>query len=136
MKANELMVGDYVGFLPTWKNEDGTIQREGNPNNPIICKVEMLGSSGAQLDNGEDYFDADDIELYPIPITPEILEKNGFINGEFYAESHIEDWQILSDCSHLAARHSSGWCLDIQCEYVHELQHAFRLFKLEKDIVL
>lgn len=78
LHAKDLTVGDYVGYLPTWKNEDGTIQRDGNPNNPIICKVEMLGGSSAQLDNGEDNFDVDDIELYSIPLTPEILKKNGF----------------------------------------------------------
>lgn len=146
MKANELMIGDYVGYLPTWENEDGTIQRDGNPNNPIICKVEMLGSSVAQLDNGEDNFDADDIELYPIPLTPEILKKNGF--------GYIENDGMELTHFYLGNRHSCRLGLHIGTnnkgdywvntnyndiyglKYVHELQHAFRLFKLEKDIVL
>ena len=75
-------------------------------------------------------------KIQPIPLTAEILEKNGFINGEFYVSSHIEDWQIMSDGSHLAARSERGWCIDIPCRYVHELQHALRLCQIEKEIEL
>lgn len=125
MKANELMIGDWVQVTDDCTGES------------IPCKITRIWANEyVALDGDIDATDFPTYLLAPILITPEILKENGFINGEFYAESLIEDWQILSDCSHLAARHSSGWCLDIQCEYVHELQHAFRLFKLEKDIVL
>lgn len=129
MKANELMIGDYVTFADC--------QNDKYPDIIKIWQINEAGESFASIDGSKalDEIAIDD-EIVGIPITPEILKKNGFINGEFYAESLIEDWQILSDCSHLAARHSSGWCLDIQCEYVHELQHALRLCGIEKEIVL
>lgn len=129
MKANELMLGDYVTFADCQKDKYPSIVK--------IWQINEAGEAFVSIDGDEalEEIDIDD-EIVGIPITPEILKENGFINGEFYAESLIEDWQILSDCSHLAARHSSGWCLDIQCEYVHELQHAFRLFKLGKEIEL
>ena len=79
MKANELMIGDWVGYLPTWKNEDGSIDRDGDPNDPIPFKVEMVCWDCVDLDDREGgSFDADDICLYPLPLTREILLKNGF----------------------------------------------------------
>lgn len=151
MKANELMVGDWVGYLPTWENEDGSIGREGNPNNPIICKVEMPGSSGAQLYNGEDNFDADDIELYPIPLTPEILEKNGFEKREvrILAGSKTH-YCIVDDYFELAINEYTDSIWEVEYTnieahfplirnlvcYVHELQHALRLCEIDKEIEL
>lgn len=75
-------------------------------------------------------------KLQPIPLTPEILEKNGFKNSEFFGELHYKDWQIISDCYYLAARCGDGWHIDIPCKFAHELQHALRLSGIEKEIVL
>lgn len=118
MKSNELMIGDWVY---------DTILK-GN------TRVEIISLVGIKGDFHENIYNENTFE--PIPLTPEILKRNGFINGEFYAESHIEDWQIMSDCIHLAARSERGWCIDIPCRYVHELQHALRLCGIEKEIEL
>lgn len=87
--------------------------------------------------------------IKPIPLTPEILEKNGFVksvnirdappydNNIYY--SIIQDgntifwgwWQ--PDNVLLIATYSTGF---ITLNNVHELQHALRLCGIEKEIIL
>ncbi len=77
--------------------------------------------------------------LRTIPITAEILEKNGFShNGKrwytpelFTLEQWRDNWSIIIDCS----------CGNYVCEvctikYVHQLQHALRLAGVDKEINL
>ena len=77
--------------------------------------------------------------IKPIPLTPEILEKNGFShNGQkwytpelFTLERWSKGWTIVIACS----------CGDYVCEvctikYVHQLQHALRLAGVGKEVVL
>ena len=97
MNAKDLMIGDWV--------YDTILQG--------YTIVKVLTARGIKGDIHDNIWDED--SFAPIPLTAEILEKNGFINGEFYASSHIEDWQIMSDGSHLAARSERGWCIDIPC---------------------
>ena len=77
--------------------------------------------------------------IFPIPLTPEILEKNGFShNGNkwytpelFTLERWSKGWSIVIACT----------CGDYVCEvctikYVHQLQHALRLAGVDKEINL
>lgn len=75
--------------------------------------------------------------IHPIPLTPEILKKNGFKYrhswGEWvhYNPSPLIDFTLLTG--------EEGFYLDLpnaKIEYVHELQHALRLCNIEKEIVL
>lgn len=87
--------------------------------------------------------------IKPIPITPEILEKNGF-KGEMYAfldispnlyleyyyhEHRLREWWTGIDewNNHAEVKEIVFEC---QCHYIHELQHALRLCGIEKEIVL
>ena len=74
----------------------------------------------------------------PIPLTPEILEKNGFKDAQFYSELLWNDaFQIISDCSTLSIRcKNSDLSLNIPCDEVHELQHALKLCGIDKTIEL
>lgn len=126
MKAKELMIGDWV------RNDLGEYQT-----------VVELRESGAMLAYNDIYpYDA----IEPIPITPEILEKNlgvverssdGYnlvINRELILAFHLEatlDFWIAqpSDWPHLT------YSLPLP-RYVHELQHALRLCRIDKEIVL
>lgn len=87
--------------------------------------------------------------IKPIPITPEILEKNGF-KGDGYAIL-ILDEQTYLDYYYYEHRLQKHWCgvdewenhskvnditFKCNCYYVHELQHALRLCGIEKEIVL
>ena len=76
-------------------------------------------------------------EWQPIPLTVEILEKNGFedtIGDAFWISTSCnllwKDGKLQNFCR----EEDDEVC--IPCEYVHELQHALRLCKVDKEIVL
>lgn len=113
MKSNELMPGDWVYY--------------GKMVVPIL-----------QLSINREY-----PSIKPIPITPEILEKNGFEKQGF------PGWQIYTDKYMIIWRNDYPNVLDIrsfssECgsfhrqhiDYVHELQHALRLCNIVKEIMV
>ena len=82
-----------------------------------------------------------DIQVKPIPLTPEILEKNGFVlHGKTYilkwrgADIH---WRKTDGYASITAPKNlklEGWCSISNgyfC-YVHILQHALRLCGLDE----
>lgn len=146
MEAKELMIGDWV-------------LHEGEP-----YQIRQLGIYGVDRD-GEDYpavcvgkpkgigLIVERNEIEPIPITPEILEKNGFkvkepesnfkyvttgrkytIEFLFFGEA-IHGVSTVMDCEVVF---SGGLDRIHKCnvKYVHELQHALKLCGIEKEIEL
>lgn len=123
MKASELMLGDWV--LDTRTKKPLRV-------NPFMAEMEVP-------------------EWEPIPLTPEILEKNGFklneavedyyciydgidervslCNDKEYMNS-VNEWEVHID--------SEDYSTIANCEltYVHELQHLLRLCKIYKEIVV
>lgn len=90
--------------------------------------------------NSEDYMHAPFID--PIPITPEILEVNGFVKNGEYNEWNIGTWQTPSLLGVSLERpaitikwNGSSIFID-QAKYVHQLQHALRLAGVDKEIVM
>ena len=75
MKANELMIGDFV-------------TRQNYENKAVICKIIGLSknSISVEFDNGSRSMGASEDSINPINLTPEILEKNGFIIKEKWAQ--------------------------------------------------
>ena len=140
MKANELMIGDRVCY---------------NVPNKYYTKVEEIRGTS----DGEEYYirchrDSKDTYLeqlkhedfsvdilHPIPLTPEILEKNGFV-GELcsnWIDYVSEEYKLRIICK----PNDEGWTiyanhfgLDKKDVFVHELQHALRLCGIEKEIIL
>jgi hypothetical protein len=87
-------------------------------------------------------------ELKPIQLTKEILEKNGFTDcesdfGNVY-HYYIGEKNFISDSSlHIGTEYHTYYWLNYKktfdiygIRYVHELQHAFRICKIEKEIKL
>lgn len=93
--------------------------------------------------------------LQPIPLTPEILEMNGFEN-DFYEEESVADYHTIR-LEGYSLKHNIGeidgylitWCnggvnvttdwngcVQKDISFVHELQHALRLCGIEKEIQL
>ena len=81
--------------------------------------------------------------IKPIPLTAEILEKNGFIKQAY------DGWLISVDNGRGQIEYRKDYFngllridynkkpfskLMIKVKYVHELQHALRLCNIEKDI--
>ena len=129
MKANELIIGDWVKYGNRFAIVKGI--------DTNLCHI-MVSCNGNDELIWETY---DNIE--PIPITHEILEKN-----EFYAQANIgyiiDDYdgvQIIYDSWNHNLRIIKNYkvCLDIETFddiAVHELQHALKLCKIKKEIVL
>ena len=80
-------------------------------------------------------------ELEPIPLTSEILEKNGFVewSDKCYRWEYAEGIYINADFTEEEPwAHISNRCYSATpvCRYVHEFQHAMRLCGIDKKIVL
>lgn len=128
MKATELQIGDWV--KP--KNVDTSF------------RVGLIGADSVwnDTDTHEWYYD----ELEPIPLTAEILEKNGFriiFEGELHTTyfQDIEGFhvEIKIDCINyikLSMLNGLGYNITIECKFVHQLQHALRLCGISKEIEL
>ena len=132
MKSEDLMIGDWVLYGEK--------------------PVRIL-----QLSEGKDYQ-----EIHPIPLTPEILEKNGFriakadrmcpADRYFWGVEGTRDGAIVEITFynpdvhgvkvltkiHTQSSHESGINSVHSCdiESVHELQRALRLCKIDKTIEL
>ena len=75
----------------------------------------------------------------PIPLTPEILERNGFTRyGQVYA--NLQQWVLkIGDKRKSIVQdvRTGEWnSNDVWFRYVHELQHALKLCGIEKEIIL
>ena len=129
MKANELMTGDWVKL----KKDH--------------CKFLQLTAIDETY-NSINYFDGDAegeltlqlTAIEPIPLTPEILEKNGFTEDS-YSQFSLQ----IHDGSIRFFKHRYGlYCTILRpyqkydgvCNYVHHFQQALRLCGIEKEIVL
>lgn len=112
MKANELMIGDWVSIGENY------------------IRV-------TSLKEGEEY-----LEAKPIPITEEILEKNGFIgNGSRFTYKDIQFMFtrrgfVFQTSKELSIASGDGSHINRLPRYVHILQHALRLCGLDMEIVL
>lgn len=128
IKISSLSVGDWVLFA-------GLPRRVA-----IISSTCVLPHKGV-FDIAT--FSIDDIS--PIPITPEILEKNGFV-GEIDGDNPVRTEFVFkpvnivgfADCDfyHCRIWHPKGYgrILFPKIHYVHELQHILRLAGVEKEI--
>lgn len=134
MEAKDLMIGDWV--LAYGKKTQ--IVWVGN-----IHKMAVRGFPYEFMDG----------EIEPIPLTPEILEKNGFVANKHvypypYYEYENEKGKLKIGFAFPQGNKTSykePWvCIDseyvyvehLPCIYVHQLQHALRLCKIEKEIIL
>lgn len=153
MKARDLMLGDWVygidgkgGKHPCRINTIDIYPQNRTP------RVVTSGGYGYQQEN-----------LEPIPLTPEILEKNGFgiektcscatvywwgekVDGKIYCNRTVEisfyptpinGVDILTRIE-TSSRWGDGVDKIHSCDinYVHDLQHALRLCGIDKQIEL
>lgn len=131
MKANDLtikdlMIGDWVYNTHNRQNE----------------RVQEIGSGLVMLDYN-DLYEYDEIE--PVPITPEILEKNGFekIEAKYYRyfleeKDYYESVSVYFDEeANVQVRVLDGSEFKGRIKYIHELQQAMRLCGIKgKEIEL
>ena len=145
--ANELMIGDYVLY-------------QGNPNRvyrnlPDTVPFADAGRMKEDLvhivwNDVHDQVNVNNID--PIPLTAEILEKNGFEIVSARDDNAGTMEKYFYPRIGYVYRFSNGeWEVELigygrgfsgaakyrgVIKYVHELQHVFRILKLEKEIEL
>lgn len=130
MKASELMIGDWVLTLESTHKEKVYAQ--------IWAIEEGQTSILVKKDNCNWFVDIEWIE--PIPLTPEILEKNGFSKSRLMGEQRHFTYYLAPSVS-LLAIYDADFSLKIgDCaryiKYVHKLQHALSLCGIEKEITI
>lgn len=129
MKANELMIDDWVSLF------------QGNPDGSS-CNVQVsyIGEYGEVGVKGcEEYTSANCNLLFPIPITAQILKKNGFekVNGEYQDVFYCCDGlDLLIDDRIEPYGYTLYGVLELHIKYLHQLQHALRLAGIDKEIEL
>lgn len=137
--TSELMLGDWVSLDEEEKLYD---------------KVWALSPFGVAVDanssHSQDFFKEN--ELWPIHITPEILEKNGLKpfeidrlrdkhssakwwakGGSFFVKQYNFKHNDFKPTYSIGTHPNS---LIVGLKYVHELQHALRLCGIDKEIEL
>ena len=127
-KAEDLMIGDWLFYK--------------GPFNAFPFKVKQITKKKvgyhAEPNESRIYY-VRLCECYPIPLTPKILEKNGFtyFTGLWYFQT--EERMPIQICF----KDNDTILMSINCnpvfinlKYVHQLQHALRLYGIKKDIQL
>lgn len=119
MKPNELMIGDWVA-------------------NPINEKPMRVMSLTRDIELGlSGFYD----NVTPIPITAEILERNGFVKnkyGEMILDEELGTSEIYLVLEPTYDEEYYWWRVNneliTKIKSVHELQHILRLCNIDKEI--
>ena len=131
------MIGDIVQYLDGKKLITVVVVKVDGSGNVVRLKQK----NGHKFNTTVDY-------LRPMPLTPEILEKNGFrivFDGElhvsyfqdiesFHTEVKVDKIGIYQKLSMFDGL-GNGVTI-IECKNVHQLQHAFSICKIDKQISL
>jgi hypothetical protein len=143
MKANELMIGDWVNITEPDKYAGAkciimSLQEHKEEDNAYF-EVFIRDKIGILR---KDVCNAD---LIPIPLTPNIIKKNGWIPVDGVCASICRHNGYNLSILYLAKSgvnltiDKGGYGPNLVCmpiEYVHQLQHALRLCGIEKEIEL
>ena len=138
MKANELMIGDFMLY-----NDDICIVDEIRVDNTTVLTA--LNTDVTSIDGDQVSVD----EIMPIPLTEEILDKNFKDIAEPHQRIYGGRWVYFDNCFEVDIKiYKNGVCAitvedchlvpcwNMFARYIHELQHAFRLCGIKKEIIL
>lgn len=126
IKISELSVGDWVRVINQFNaqidgyhSESGSLSLKTRQGNLVHYRLE---------------------DIHPIPLTPEVLEKSGFTHDKWsnkiwrYEDEESEVVYYIESSRLEITNDVCKMC--ITCKSVAELQHALRLAKVGKEIVL
>lgn len=137
MNATDLMVGDWVTLFDKYP-----------------AKVEAIGDTEVYLlDDDGVHWHVGYEHIKPIPLTAEILEKNGFSfctrDGGYYLYATMScgfDVEVIlfdvvnkyaSIQLHIGDTDDTATYIHLmECNYIHQLQHALKLVGIDKEITI
>lgn len=135
MKANELMIGDWISYI-----EDGNL---------YYARVSEVYKPSVFTEDGEfEGREVEEDEIIPVQITPEILEKNGFkkdYNGDFELIEEGYGIRVVRRGDVYAFTLTAGRDITDMVRFaihqvgpfsVHWVQHALKLCGIELEIKL
>jgi hypothetical protein len=131
MKANELKVTDLM--VGDW------VMSFGAPHKVVGIRTDMF-EPHIKTDMSDTWYE-EGIEnlLEPIPLTPEILEKNGFYRSEIPTRDEIGHYyhrKTAPSSIFVSMSFDDGRDFGNEIKYVHELQHVLKLCGIDKEIVV
>lgn len=142
MKANELMTGDII----LYECQDKVFPAR-------VLEIYHKSFLVEEYNHEYESIEIDQDKVFPIPLTPEILEKNGFqVYEQDFTSNTVYKFGSLNYMefekfnkyfnigSEITYRHFGREITYIhplmRIYFVHELQHALRLCGIEKEITL
>lgn len=131
LKISDLSVGDWVqDMYGNYSKVEGIWQGRNFSYQVDLHRDDVIGTITP-------------CNIQPIPITAEILEKNGFVKNGEYNEWSTGNWEDIPFIGISLSRPSmriknlgTDIFLDNKVVYVHDLQHALRLAGVDKEINL
>jgi len=147
MNTKDLMIGDWVNL---------NFDIDYKTGESIYASVQITGINkdgtvdvNFTYDKSESMQDGWDLKLIkPIPLTPEILERNNFQSKEdqynhrkiFFLGKNEYNLDVYFDNGTIILveeNYEPGiYVYACDCEYVHELQHKLKDLEIEKEIEL
>ena len=122
---NELMIGDIVLY-----------EYDGQKFPARVVEI-YRDSVLVESINGEyEPIEIEEDKIFPVEITSEILEKNGFV---YNAIPFVDGWEQFGLTLYRGGngyRIDCGMNVSLIIDCVHELQHALRLCGIEKEITI
>lgn len=116
MKVEDLMIGDWY-----WWEAEGKKY-------PMQVTKDTFRLSDEDISN-----------FQPIPLTPEILEKNGLTNDPYGCHFKEDEYMALEIS---VEEEGVYWTISyneysiLKLKYVHQLQHALKLCGIDKEIII
>lgn len=134
MKVEDLMIGDWIQYQYT---------------GGIFQIVEISKTEGIKQFEDQPFFKLNGI--IPIPLTPEILKKNGFVNSyidlslnkdSVYKYNHFYTGNSVivdMESNKLIVKYENNIWMNLPYNrtiYVHELQHVLKHCEIKKEIII
>lgn len=138
MNISELSIGDWVFHDDiVFGREFGKVNRLSKNQQNETIGITVYRSDGAFGVVGYILTSITDNDIQPIPLTPEILEKNGW-SKKYDDVWECGVWRIsqINKCLFILYNEKYDCDFCVYIDTVHQLQHALRLAGIDKEIVL